>query len=45
MKSYTSLEQSKKLAKAIEEKEYFNLLKETSTYNMSQAIINLEKTK
>lgn len=41
MKSYTS----RKFPKAIEEKEYVNLLKESSTYNMSEAVINLEKPK
>lgn len=39
MKSYTN----RKFPKAIEEKEYVNLLNETSTYSMSQAVINLEK--
>ena len=40
MKSYTDIEQSKKLVECLP---YQYLLKETPTYNASQAIIDLEK--
>ena len=42
MKAYTDIEQSKKLAEILPP-EYIHLLKKTPTYNMSQAIINIEK--
>lgn len=42
MKAYTDIEQSKKLVEILPS-EYIHLLKKTSTYNMSQAIINIEK--